>query len=89
LRRHGVSGSFGVSIARNRRKPEREQTRIDEEAMAMPKKASAKATKKSPRGKKAASTKSTKSVGAARQKQRAAKYEQPGAPWWKQHLPQA
>lgn len=55
----------------------------------MPKKASAKATKKSPRGKRTVSTKSAKSAGGARQKQRAAKYEQPGAPWWKQHLPQA
>jgi hypothetical protein len=54
----------------------------------MPKKASAKASKRSPRGKKAASAKSTKSAGAAVRKQRAAKYEQPGAPWWKQHLPQ-
>lgn len=53
----------------------------------MVKKASSRTSKAAARGAKAKMPSRPKTAAPARRKQSAEKYEQVGAPWWKQHLP--
>lgn len=53
----------------------------------MAKKSSAKPTKKPTRPVKGASSAKRGGAAAVRARRPAEKYEQSGAPWWKQHLP--
>jgi hypothetical protein len=64
------------------------QQRPNEEAIEMAKKPSAKAAGKAKRATKAKAAAPKKSPAATKRAAMSAeKYEQPGAPWWKQHLP--
>lgn len=53
----------------------------------MAKKPSAKASKSKPKAKARAGGQKKSPTQTRRTKESSAKYEQPGAPWWKQHLP--
>jgi hypothetical protein len=65
----------------------RQHNEQGEEAIEMAKKPSGKAARKSPRTTKAKGGGQKKPAATKRARPATEKYEQPGAPWWKQHLP--